>query len=121
MQNNVVSHDEWTEARTALLEKEKQLNRLRDELAAERRNLPWTKVTEKYVFEDEQGHTTLGELFQGKSQLIVYHFMYGKGWQEGCKSCSFWADQYDTINQHIGERDLALCVCLLYTSDAADE
>ena len=110
MQNHVVSHDERTEARTALLEKEKQLNRLRDELAAERRNLPWTKVTEKYVFEDEQGHTTLGELFQGKSQLIVYHFMYGKGWQEGCKSCSFWADQYDTINQHIGERDLALCV-----------
>lgn len=110
MQNKVVSHDEWTEARTVLLEKEKHLNRLRDELAADRRRLPWTKVAEKYVFDDEHGRTTLSELFQGKSQLIVYHYMYGKGWQEGCKSCSFWADQYDTINQHIGERDLALFV-----------
>ena len=97
-------------ARTALLDKEKQLSRLRDEIAADRRALPWTEVTTNYEFEGPDGTQSLSDLFAGKSQLITYHFMYGSDQAEGCKSCSFWADQYDTVNLHIGERDVAMAV-----------
>ncbi len=110
MTNKIVNDEEWTEARVALLEKEKELSRLRDEVAAQRRAMPWTEVTENYEFEGPEGKFTLEQLFGNKSQLITYHYMYGPGWEEGCKSCSFWADQYDTINLHIGERDVAMAV-----------
>jgi predicted dithiol-disulfide oxidoreductase (DUF899 family) len=108
--NETVSDKEWIAARLTLLEKEKQLNKLRDELSAERRSLPWREVTTNYSFDGPDNSQTLNELFADKSQLIIYHFMYGADWQEGCKSCSFWADQYDTVNKHIGQRDVALAV-----------
>ena len=85
----VVSRHEWTEARKARLAKEKELTRLRDELAWKRRELPWVKVTKRYVFEGPNGQQSLDDLFAARSQLIVYHFMYGPGWEEGCPSCSF--------------------------------
>ena len=110
MTNQTVSPDEWTEARRKLLEKEKQLTQLRDEVAQARRDLPWVKIDSDYTFENESGDKSLAELFDGRSQLIVYHFMYGDGWEEGCKHCSFWADQYDTIRMHIGARDVAMAV-----------
>jgi len=106
----VVSEAEWRQARVDLLAREKALNKLRDEIAAERRKLPWHQVKEDYVFSGPDGQLCLSELFGTKSQLIVYHFMYAPGWQEGCKHCSFWADQYDAINRHIGARDVSLAV-----------
>lgn len=106
----VVNEATWLVARLALLEKEKALTRLRDEVTAARQAMPWTPVTERYVFADELGEADLDELFAGKSQLVIYHYMYGPGWQEGCKHCSFWADQYDAINKHIGARDVGLAV-----------
>ena len=100
----------WIEARLALLEKEKQLTRMRDEVAAARREMPWRLVETEYEFADAEGVSSLAQLFGDKTQLVVYHYMYGPGWKEGCKSCSFWADQYDAINYHIGARDVALAV-----------
>src|SRR5436189_234953 len=85
----VVSREEWLVARKKLLAKEKQLTRQRDAIAAERRQLPWVKVEKNYVFDSPSGKTTLADLFDGRSQLIVYHFMFGPEWQEGCPSCSF--------------------------------
>lgn len=102
--------EQWREARLQLLEREKALTALRDEVAAARRDLPWVAVTAQYTFEGPGGRCTLADLFAGKSQLILYHFMYGAGWEEGCKSCSFWADQYDAIGHHIGARDVAMAV-----------
>src|SRR5207237_3939932 len=84
----VVSRKEWLVARKKLLAKEKQLTRQRDAIAAERRQLPWVKVEKNYVFDSPSGKTTLADLFDGGSQLIVYHFMFGPEWQEGCPSCS---------------------------------
>lgn len=110
MTNNVVSESEWLIARKTLLEQEKALNRQRDEIARARRDLPWHAVKEDYLFSSPVGDFSLSELFEDKSQLILYHFMYGPDWDEGCKSCSFWADQYDTINLHIGARDVSLAV-----------
>ena len=105
-----VSKDEWVRARKLLLEKEKELTHLRDEVAVARQRLPWHRVETTYQFSGPDGDVTLAELFGDKSQLVIYHFMYGPGWQEGCKSCSFWADQYDTISTHIAARDVALAV-----------
>src|SRR5438093_7905372 len=85
--HTIVSREEWREARTAHLAKEKEFTRLRDQLSAERRALPWVKVDKTYVFEGPAGKTTLAELFDGRRQLIVYHFMFGPGWEEGCPSC----------------------------------
>src|SRR5712672_3206172 len=85
----VVSETEWLTARKDLLAKEKALTRLRDQLAAERRALPWVKVEKEYVFDTPEGKKTLADLFDGRSQLIVYHFMFGPDWKEGCPSCSF--------------------------------
>src|SRR3954464_13122872 len=93
--HEVVSRKEWTEARKALLAKEKELTRLRDELSRRRRELPWVKVDKEYAFDRPRGKETLAQLFDGRSQLIVYHFMFGPGWEEGCKSCSFLADHID--------------------------
>ena len=109
--NKVVDQTTWIAARQALLEKEKQLTALRDEVTRARQALPWQAVTKEYVFEAPSGPLSLADLFEGKRQLITYHFMYGPDWQAGCKHCSFWADQYDAINRHIGARDVAIaCV-----------
>lgn len=104
----VVSRDDWIAARKALLAKEKEFTRLRDRLSAERRALPWVRVDEKYVFEGPGGKETLGGLFGGKRQLIVYHFMFHPDWNEGCKSCSFWADNFNGIDVHLRHRDVTL-------------
>jgi predicted dithiol-disulfide oxidoreductase (DUF899 family) len=106
----VVSREKWTEARTALLAKEKELTRQRDKLSRQRRELPWVKVEKRYVFEGPNGKETLDELFGGRSQLIVYHFMFGPGWEEGCKSCSFLADHIDGSLVHLLNRDVMLVV-----------
>ena len=107
-QNQVVSQEEWLEARKELLTKEKEFTRLRDQLSQQRRELPWAKVDKEYVFEGPDGPETLSDLFAGRSQLIVYHFMYGPEWDEGCKSCSFMADNYDNIIVHLNQRDVTM-------------
>ena len=104
----VVSPAEWLAARKEFLAKEKEFTRLRDELNRERRELPWEKVAKKYVFEGPNGKETLADLFKGRSQLIIYHFMFGPGWKEGCPSCSYLADQFDAIALHMAQRDTTL-------------
>ena len=106
----VVSPKAWLAARKRLLVKEKKFSKLRDLLNRQRRELPWANVEKAYVFDGPDGRKTLAELFDGKSQLIVYHFMFGPGWGEGCPHCSFWADHYDSVNVHLGQRDTALAV-----------
>lgn len=106
----IASAREWREARIALLEREKRLNKERDELAAARRALPWVKIAQPYTFKGPQGAVTLADLFDGRSQLIAYHFMFGPDWNEGCKSCSYWAEQYDAIRVHLRQRDTNLVV-----------
>jgi predicted dithiol-disulfide oxidoreductase (DUF899 family) len=103
----IVSRDEWTAARKALLEKEKEFNRQRDALSAERRKLPCVKVDKAYVFEGPQGRVTLPELFDGRRQLIVYHFMFDPSWEDGCKSCSFVVDNLQGGLAHLAARDVA--------------
>src|SRR6516162_2024555 len=93
--HKIVSHDRWLHARKQLLRKEKALTRLRDRLSRERRNLPWERVDKPYVFEGPDGKETLAQLFDGRRQLIVYHFMFAADWDAGCPSCSFWADNFD--------------------------
>lgn len=102
-----VDHDEWLRARLELLEEEKAFNRARDALSAKRRALPWERVDSDYAFASEAGTETLSELFDGRSQLIVQHFMYGPGWEAGCKNCSFWADQFDPAVVHLNARDVS--------------
>jgi predicted dithiol-disulfide oxidoreductase (DUF899 family) len=106
----VVSQKEWLVARRKLLAKEKKFSKLRDELNRQRRELPWVKVEKEYVFDAPTGKVTLGDLFGRTSQLIIYHFMFGPGWGEGCEHCSFWADHFDSVNFHIGQRDTAFAV-----------
>jgi predicted dithiol-disulfide oxidoreductase (DUF899 family) len=103
----VVSRDEWLAARKMLLAKEKQLTRERDAIAAERRQLPWVKVEKNYVFDSPSGNKTLADLFDGRSQLIVYHFMFGPEWKEGCPSCSFNMDHTDGALVHLVQRDVS--------------
>jgi predicted dithiol-disulfide oxidoreductase (DUF899 family) len=107
---NVVSHDEWLAARKQHLAKEKEFTHLRDELSRQRRQLPWERVEKEYVFEGPTGKITLGELFGKQSQLIVYHFMLGPGWKEGCPSCSFLGDHFDGPSIHLPHRDVTLAV-----------
>jgi predicted dithiol-disulfide oxidoreductase (DUF899 family) len=104
---NVVSRDEWLVARKALFLKEKAMTHALDALRAERRRLPWTKVEKRYVFEGPQGQCTLADLFQGHSQLAVYHFMLTPGSDHVCKGCSFVADHIDAARQHFGAADLS--------------
>ena len=106
----VVSQKAWIAARKKLLVKEKQFSKLRDQMAAERRKLPWVKIEKDYVFDGPDGKVSLGALFCGKSQLVIYHFMFGPGWGEGCPHCSFWADHYDSVSHHISQRDTAFAV-----------
>jgi predicted dithiol-disulfide oxidoreductase (DUF899 family) len=109
-EHKVVSQSAWVAARKRLLAVEKKFSRLRDQLNQHRRALPWVKIEKKYVFAGPNGKRSLAELFDGKSQLIVYHFMFGPGWRDGCPHCSFWADHYDGVNHHLGQRDTTLVV-----------
>lgn len=106
--NQVVSKEAWIEERKKLLIREKALNKERDEISAVRRKLPWVKVESNYVFEGKNGKTTMKEMFEGRSQLIVYHFMYGPDWKQPCKSCSFWADQFERNVVHMKQRDITM-------------
>ena len=106
--HTVVSRKDWLAARKALLTKEKKFTRLRDQLSKERRQLPWVKVDKDYIFDGPQGKETLSELFDGRSQLIIYHFMFGPDWDAGCKHCSFWADNFDRIIVHMNHRDVTM-------------
>ena len=106
--HKVVSSDEWIEARKRLLAKEKEFTRLRDQISQQRRDLPWEAVDKKYVFEGPDGKQTLPELFDGRSQLVVYHFMFGPGWEAGCPNCSFWADNFDAMMVHLNQRDVTM-------------
>jgi predicted dithiol-disulfide oxidoreductase (DUF899 family) len=108
MQHKVVSRNEWIAARKAHLANEKALTKARDQLSAERRALPWVKVEKTYVFDTPEGKKTLGDLFDGRSQLIVYHFMLGPDWGEGCPSCSYLADHFDGAALHLPRRDVTL-------------
>jgi predicted dithiol-disulfide oxidoreductase (DUF899 family) len=107
MQNHtVVSRGEWIAARKALLAKEKEFTRQRDELSRARRELPWERVEKEYLFDGPDGKETLAQLFDNRHQLIVYHFMFDPAWETGCKSCSFWADNIDPNVVHLKHRDI---------------
>jgi predicted dithiol-disulfide oxidoreductase (DUF899 family) len=109
MQNQkIVSRQEWLDARRKFLQEEKDFTRLRDQLSQRRRELPWVRVDKEYVFDGPDGRQSLSELFEGRSQLIVYHFMYGPDWQEGCPSCSYLADNFNGIDIHLKHRDTSL-------------
>ena len=103
-----VSREEWLVARKALLEEEKRFTRARDALAAKRRELPWVRIEKAYVFEGPRGKAALADLFDGAGQLVVYHFMYPPEWKAGCKSCSFWADSFNGIRDHLRQRDVTM-------------
>jgi len=105
---NIVSSDEWLKARLELLKKEKSLTKVRDDLTHARQNLPWVKVEKDYVFDGPDGKIHLHDLFEGKSQLIVNHFMFDPDWDVGCKSCSLFADQYEPVIIHLAQRDVAM-------------
>ncbi len=105
--HKIVSREEWVEARKALMAHEKEFTRARDRLSEERRALPWVKVEKNYAFETPEGKKTLSDLFKGKHQLVVQHFMFAPEWSEGCKSCSFWADGFDRLAPHLAARDTA--------------
>ena len=106
--HRIVSPQEWRAARQQFLEKEKSLTRLRDELSRERRELPWERVTKNYVFDSEEGRASLADLFAGRSQLVVYHFMFAPEAEGGCKACSFWADNFNGIIAHLRQRDVSM-------------
>jgi len=105
--HEIVSHDEWIVARKAHLAEEKAFTRARDALSRRRRELPWEKVERNYVFDGPSGKETLADLFGGKNQLIVYHFMFAPGWEQGCPSCSLLADHFDGAVIHLAQRDVA--------------
>ena len=104
--NKVVSHEEWLKARLGLLAAEKEFTRQRDALTRRRMAMPWERVEKSYQFEGPNGALSLADLFDGRSQLIVYHFMFAPDWEEGCKSCSFWADNFNAIPVHLNHRDV---------------
>jgi len=106
--HKIVSESEWTEARKQFLIKEKEFTRLRDQLNQQRRDLPWKAVDKKYVFDGPDGRQTLQELFDGKSQMIVYHFMFDPDWEAACPHCSFWADNFNDIIIHLNHRDVSM-------------
>src|SRR5882757_10053830 len=106
----IVSHEEWLKAAKGHLAKEKEFTRQRDELARARRGLPWERVDKNYVFDAPEGKVALADLFAGKGQLIVQHFMFGPDWNEGCPSCSFWTDNFNGIDAHLAHRDTAFAL-----------
>lgn len=105
--HQVVPREEWIEKRKELLAVEKEFTRLRDELSRRRRDLPWVRVEKRYLFDGPDGSESLSDLFAGRSQLAVYHFMFPPDWEEGCPSCSFWADHYDGMQVHLNHRDVS--------------
>lgn len=107
-QHTVLGHEAWLEARQNLLAKEKAFSRLRDELSKLQRELPWERVDANYVFDGPGGQRSLGDLFDGRAQLIVYHFMFDPDWEEGCEHCSFWADNFDPNVVHLNARDVSM-------------
>lgn len=107
-EHKVVPLEKWTEARKKLLVEEKKLTQLRDQLNAKRRALPWMKVEKEYVFDGPDGKETLPGLFNGKSQLVIWHFMFGPDWKEGCTHCSFWADTFNGNIVHLAARDTTM-------------
>lgn len=104
----IVSRNEWFAARKAHLKDEKQFTRLRDDLSRKRRELPWVKIEKAYLFDGPNGKISLGDLFDGRSQLLVYHFMFAPEWTQGCKSCSLLADHYDPAIIHLNHRDVSM-------------
>jgi predicted dithiol-disulfide oxidoreductase (DUF899 family) len=104
----VVSHEAWLAASREFLAREKEFTRLRDELSRQRRELPWERVEKDYSFDTAEGPAGLADLFGGHGQLLVYHLMFGPDWTEACKSCSFWADNFNGIDVHLAHRDTAL-------------
>ncbi len=104
----IVSKEEWLVARLELMKLEKEFTQMRDQLSRQRRELPWVEVSSNYVFQTPEGEAALSELFNGKSQLAIYHFMFGPDWEEGCPSCSFWADSYNGNSEHLQQRDISL-------------
>jgi predicted dithiol-disulfide oxidoreductase (DUF899 family) len=107
MRHKVVSSKDWLAARRKLLAKEKEFTRARDALSELRRALPWEKVAKEYVFEGPRGRQTLADLFDGRSQLVVYHFMFGPDWDAGCPHCSRWADNFNGVIVHLNHRDVS--------------
>lgn len=107
-EHKAVSKQEWLVARKELLAREKEFTRLRDQLSQTRRELPWVMVDKAYLFDGPEGKETLADLFEGRSQLVVYHFMFGPDWEEGCPSCSFWADSFNGTVIHLNHRDISL-------------
>ena len=107
-EHEIVSREEWVAIRKDLLEKEKELTRLHDQLAAQRRALPWVKIEKDYLFDTQDSKQTLAELFDGRSQLVIYHFMFGPEWKEGCPSCSFTSDHIDGALVHLAARDVTM-------------
>lgn len=108
--HKIVSRNEWIEARKRFLVKEKEFTILRDLLSKQRQELPWEAVAKKYVFDGQNGKQTLPELFDGRSQLVVYHFMFGPDWDAGCPHCSHWADNFNGITVHLNQRDVTMVV-----------
>lgn len=106
--HKIVPESEWIEYRKVLLKKEKEFTTLRDQLSQQRRDLPWVAVNKEYMFEGQDGKQTLSALFDGRSQLIVYHFMFDPSWEAGCPHCSFWADNFNGINVHLNQRDVTM-------------
>ena len=108
--DDIVDRDAWTSRRIELLEAEKDLIRRHDELVAARRALPWVRVSADHRFDTDEGERSLLDLFGDHTQLVVYHFMFGDDWDEGCPSCSFWADNFDGIDVHLAARDVSFVV-----------
>lgn len=108
--HQIVSRTEWVEARRRLLAQEKEFTRQRDELSKARRALPWVRVDKPYVFDTTRGKETLPELFAGRGQLVIYHFMFGPDWEAPCKSCSFWADSIERNVVHLNARDVSVAI-----------
>src|SRR6202167_5275683 len=108
--HQIVSPKQWLASRKELLHSEKEFTKLRDELSRQRRELPWEKVEKQYLFDGPSGTETLADLFAGSSQLIVYHFMFGPGWEQGCPSCSYLADHFGGSLVHLANRDVTLAV-----------
>jgi predicted dithiol-disulfide oxidoreductase (DUF899 family) len=106
--HRVVSRDQWIAERKRLLAREKQLTHLRDQIARERRALPWMRIGKNYVFDTPEGRRTLADLFEGRRQLLLQHFMFAPGWEQGCPSCSFMADHNDGMTVHLAHRDVTL-------------
>jgi predicted dithiol-disulfide oxidoreductase (DUF899 family) len=106
--HRIVSKNDWLAARSALLKEEKEFTKLRDKLGRKQRDMPWILVDKEYLFDGPNGKQTLSDLFEGRSQLIVYHFMYDPDWDAGCPSCSFWADNFNGIIVHLNQRDVSM-------------